>query len=93
MGGHGASRGPPGLNARERLEAFQAASRLVQRAERALTAATGAHDDAPSPAFALGVRLAQMRRLQAASRLEAALNDLAHGHPPYEAFWRLPDDL
>ena len=93
MGGRGGSPRPPDLNVRERLEAFQTASRWVERAERALAAATRAHDHAPSPEFALGVKLARMRRLRAASRLEAALNDLARGRPPYEAFWWLPDDL
>lgn len=93
MGAHGRSPQPPGLEARERLEAFQTAQTDVECAQGLLAAALAAHAATATPAFGAGVELARKRLLQAEARVEAALARLADGRPEYEAFWRLPDDL
>ena len=85
---------PAGLEARERLEAFEDAHRDVARAEALLSAALAASATSPdSVALSAGVDLARRRLQKATARLETALSAIADGRAPYEALWSLPDDL
>jgi hypothetical protein len=78
-GRRGAAARPPGLEARERLEAIWEARRRVDDADGRLKAATATWDADPGPAFAAGVDLARRRLLRAQSRLEDAMKDVAAG--------------
>jgi hypothetical protein len=85
---------PAGLEARERLEAFTAARADAARAEALLGAALASSAyNAHELAFTAGVELARRRVRLCERRADAALDVLAEGRPPYEAFWLLPDDL